>query len=190
MTDPDVLIVRRLIEAGDDFVSGNKLGTELALSRVSVWSHMERLRKQGFGFEAVRSRGYRLAKVPERLNPILVKAHCSLRSMPRIEFREEIDSTNSEAERLLASGVLTPLVVLSRSQNHGRGRLGRTWSSPDTGNLYILSSSSNLVVETTTAGTAVSAIDLSILNADNMSGLAYAPGSNNPFERSLYIIAR
>jgi len=56
--------------------------------------------------------------------------------MPGIEFRAEIDSTNSEAERLLASGTPTPLVVLSRSQNHGRGRLGRTWASPDTGNLY------------------------------------------------------
>jgi len=136
MTDPEVLIVRRLLQAGDGFVSGNNLGTELALSRVSVWSHMERLRKQGFGFEAVRSRGYRLESVPDSLNPILVKAHCSLRSMPRIEFRAEIDSTNSEAERLLANGAPTPLVVLSRSQNHGRGRLGRTWASPDTGNLY------------------------------------------------------
>jgi BirA family biotin operon repressor/biotin-[acetyl-CoA-carboxylase] ligase len=136
MSDPDVLIVRRLLQAGDGFLSGNDLGTELALSRVSVWGHMERLRKQGFVIEAVRSRGYRLTDVPDELNPILVKAHCSLRSMPRIEFRAEIDSTNSEAERLLAGGAPTPLVVLSRSQNRGRGRLGRTWASPDTGNLY------------------------------------------------------
>jgi len=136
MSDPEVLIVGRLLQAGDAFVSGNDLGSELKLSRVSVWSHMERLRRQGFGFEAVRSRGYRLKKVPTDLNPILVKVHCSLRSMPGIEFRTEIDSTNSEAERLLASGTPTPFVVLSRSQSRGRGRLGRRWASPDTGNLY------------------------------------------------------
>lgn len=136
MTDPEVLILRRLLQADGGFVSGNDLGAELNLSRVSVWVHMERLRKQGFAFEAVRSRGYRLTEVPNDLNPILVKAHCSLRSMPGIEFRTEIDSTNSEAERLLASGTPTPLVVLSRSQNRGRGRLGRRWASPDTGNLY------------------------------------------------------
>jgi BirA family biotin operon repressor/biotin-[acetyl-CoA-carboxylase] ligase len=136
MKEPEVLIVRRLLQAGDRFVSGNDLGTELGLSRVSVWTEIERLRKAGFSFEAAPRRGYRLIDVPNDLNPILVKAHCSLRSMPRIEFREEIDSTNSEAERLLASGTPTPLVVLSRSQTQGRGRLGRVWASPDTGNIY------------------------------------------------------
>jgi BirA family biotin operon repressor/biotin-[acetyl-CoA-carboxylase] ligase len=136
MNTADVLIIRRLLQAGEAFVSGNELGTELAMSRVSIWTHLERLKRQGFAFEAVRRRGYRLVTVPESLNPTLVQAHCSLRSLPTLEFRQEVDSTNSEAERLLAGGSPTPLVVISRSQSKGRGRLGRTWTSPDCGNLY------------------------------------------------------
>lgn len=137
MSSPDVQIVRRLLQAGDTFVSGNDMGTELALSRVSIWTHLEQLKKQGFGFEAIRRRGYRLTAVPEAINPILIQAHSSVRSMPTLEFRDEVDSTNSEAERLLAAGVRTPLVVIARSQSQGRGRLGRNWSSPDQGNLYV-----------------------------------------------------
>lgn len=137
MSSPDVQIVRRLLEAGDSFVSGNDMGTELALSRVSIWSHLEQLKKQGFAFEAVRRRGYRLTAVPETIHPILIQAHSSVRRMPVLEFRDEVDSTNSEAERLLAAGTRTPLVVIARSQIRGRGRLGRNWSSPDQGNLYV-----------------------------------------------------
>lgn len=136
MSSPDVQIVRRLLQAGDAFVSGNDMGSELALSRVSIWTHLEQLKKQGFGFEAVRRKGYRLTAVPETINPILIQAHSSLRSMPTLEFRDTVDSTNSEAERLLAAGARTPLVVIARSQTRGRGRLGRNWSSPDQGNLY------------------------------------------------------
>lgn len=136
MSSPDVQIIRRLLQAGDTFVSGNDMGTELALSRVSIWTHLERLKKQGFSFEAVRRRGYRLTAVPEGIHPILVQAHSSVRTLPTLEFRDEVDSTNSEAERLLADGVQTPLVVIARSQSRGRGRLGRNWASPDQGNLY------------------------------------------------------
>ena len=54
------------------------------------------------------------------------------------EFRhlalDEIDSTNSEAWRQLASGELGPLWITARRQTAGRGRSGRTWASGD-GNL-------------------------------------------------------
>ena len=62
----------------------------------------------------------------------------------------------------------------------------------ETGNLYIVSNrnADGVVVETTTAGTAVSVIDISSLNVDKPGGLAYALTSVNPSERSLYIVAR
>jgi BirA family biotin operon repressor/biotin-[acetyl-CoA-carboxylase] ligase len=43
---------------------------------------------------------------------------------------ESIDSTNSEAQRLAASGERSPLVVTADSQTEGRGRGGRAWQSP------------------------------------------------------------
>jgi len=62
----------------------------------------------------------------------------------------------------------------------------------DNGNLYIVSNrtADGIIVQTTTAGTAVSVIDIAFLNAKNPGGLAYAPSSVNPAERGLYIVAR
>jgi BirA family biotin operon repressor/biotin-[acetyl-CoA-carboxylase] ligase len=47
---------------------------------------------------------------------------------------EEIDSTNEEARRRAAAGEAGPLWIHARHQTAGRGRRGRTWTSP-TGNL-------------------------------------------------------
>lgn len=48
----------------------------------------------------------------------------------------ELDSSSSEAQRLLDQGQATPFAVIARQQSAGRGRLGKTWQSP-TGGLYL-----------------------------------------------------
>ena len=48
---------------------------------------------------------------------------------------DDIDSTNDEAKRLVASGERGPLWVTAKRQTKGRGRLGREWISPP-GNLH------------------------------------------------------
>jgi BirA family transcriptional regulator, biotin operon repressor / biotin---[acetyl-CoA-carboxylase] ligase len=133
----EVVIVRELIAAGDGFVSGTKLAQLLGMSRVAVWAHMEKLRLHGFSFDAVRRKGYRLTGRPARLNEVLLRASLHQRNRPlHLAFLPSVDSTNSEAERRLAAGEETPLVVIARAQTRGRGRLGRKWVSEDRGNLY------------------------------------------------------
>lgn len=53
----------------------------------------------------------------------------------RLAFHEELDSTNAEAMRLAASGDPGGLWVRAGSQQAGRGRAGRGWTSWP-GNLY------------------------------------------------------
>lgn len=137
MPDSHVLIIREFLAAEGDFVSGSELAALIGVSRVSVWSYMEKLKAQGFDFQAVRSKGYRLTKVPDALNQTLIQArlqHAAERFQAVV--LDEVDSTNSEAERLIANGQATPFVVISRLQTLGRGRLGRVWHSPRNGNLY------------------------------------------------------
>lgn len=55
----------------------------------------------------------------------------------RIEFHEEVGSTNTEAMRLALEGAPEGTVVLADAQSEGRGRLDRTWESPPSGNLYL-----------------------------------------------------
>ncbi len=137
MNAPELVILRELLARPDGFVSGSALAGKLGMSRVGVWQHMRRLRAQGFGFDAVRNRGYRLSRQPAGLNLLLVQAHLR----PRLRRTgllglAEVDSTNDEAERQLASGRPAPFVVLARRQTLGRGRFGRVWHSADNGNLY------------------------------------------------------
>ncbi|HYX37933.1 MAG TPA: biotin--[acetyl-CoA-carboxylase] ligase [Oligoflexus sp.] len=49
---------------------------------------------------------------------------------------ETLDSTSSHATRLLEGGESPPFVVFSQMQTQGRGRSGKTWSSPE-GGLYL-----------------------------------------------------
>lgn len=49
---------------------------------------------------------------------------------------DEIDSTNSEAKRLVLSGDATQSIILAHRQTAGRGRYGRVWQS-EAGNLHM-----------------------------------------------------
>jgi BirA family biotin operon repressor/biotin-[acetyl-CoA-carboxylase] ligase len=136
MPDTDVVILKALLEANTSFVSGNLLATELGISRVGVWARLEKLRQEGFGVEAIRHRGYRLTGEPAALNENLLRAYMDIAgSRMDLVFRNEVDSTNTEAEKFLASGRQTPFVVIAQKQTKGRGRMGRQWHSEDEGTL-------------------------------------------------------
>jgi BirA family transcriptional regulator, biotin operon repressor / biotin---[acetyl-CoA-carboxylase] ligase len=137
MPTPENLILSELLAGAPGWVSGAALASRLGVSRVAVWHHMEKLRAQGFEFEAQRSRGYRIASRPDGLHPALIEAQLKVR--PRgfsLLVLEEIDSTNDEAARQLGAGRPAPFAVLARRQTRGRGRFGRRWHSEANGNLY------------------------------------------------------
>lgn len=137
MPQTDIVILKALLENQPGFVSGNLLANELGISRVGVWARLEKMRDMNFSFEAIRHRGYRLLQEPPTLNDRLVRAYLALYGNALdVSYLSEVDSTNSEAERLLAAGHRTPFAVLAATQTAGRGRLGRTWHSPNEGNLY------------------------------------------------------
>jgi BirA family biotin operon repressor/biotin-[acetyl-CoA-carboxylase] ligase len=133
----DLTILRAMLTAGGGFVSGTALAQELGMSRVAIWQHMEKLREQGFVFEAVRSRGYRLTDRPMSLHALSIKAQIALSTPCSIITLDTVDSTNDEAMRRVGQGHPTPLIVISREQTKGRGRMGRDWLSEPNGNLYI-----------------------------------------------------
>ena len=136
MLQSEVLILRELIAGDPQPVSGQKLARLLGISRVAVWGQLQKLEKQGFKFEAIRSRGYRIVQMPATPHLALIQAHLRLRLVPELVCLDSVDSTNAEAERRLAAGAPVPLVIIAREQTQGRGRLGRHWHSAANGNLY------------------------------------------------------
>jgi BirA family biotin operon repressor/biotin-[acetyl-CoA-carboxylase] ligase len=55
----------------------------------------------------------------------------------RIEYHEEVESTNTEALHLAQQGAQDGTVVIADAQSAGRGRLTRSWESPPSMNLYL-----------------------------------------------------
>lgn len=118
-------------ERGDEFLSGQYLADVLGCSRTAVWKHIEELRKEGFQLEAVRSRGYRIIKTPERVSPDEIRLGLKTDFIGQnIHYEESVDSTQKIAQRLGVDNVPEGTVVIADEQVSGRGRLGRSFQSP------------------------------------------------------------
>ena len=138
MPTAEHVILRELLTHEKSWVSGAALAVKLGVSRVAVWQQMEKLRAAGFAFDAQRSRGYRISKLPGALYAPLVDTQLKVRPKNfSLHVLDDVDSTNDEAARQLATGRPTPFAVLARRQSHGRGRFGRVWHSESTTSLYV-----------------------------------------------------
>jgi BirA family biotin operon repressor/biotin-[acetyl-CoA-carboxylase] ligase len=133
-------ILAPFLRAGEQFISGEGIAEQLGVSRVSVHHHLEALRRDGFVFDAIRNRGYRLTSEPDAFHPTLFAALLVEQPVPFFaghQVRETVDSTNTVAEAALANGRAAPFFVLATRQTAGRGRRGRVWHSPPDANLYL-----------------------------------------------------
>lgn len=119
-------------------VEGAKLARELGVSRNAVWKVMNSLRQNGYEIEAVPNRGYRLLSVPDRLSEAEIRRWLAAEQVGRtLEIHEQLDSTNNRAKALAAAGAPHGTAVIADSQTGGRGRLGRSFFSPEHSGVYM-----------------------------------------------------
>jgi BirA family biotin operon repressor/biotin-[acetyl-CoA-carboxylase] ligase len=131
-------ILQLLREHPSAFLSGEEISRHLRVSRTAVWKRIERLRTLGYEIEASTRSGYRLIQSPDLLTPSEVKPLLKTEWMGKtIHYFQTLDSTNSKAYQLALNGAEEGEVVISESQEKGRGRLGRQWFSPPFLNLYL-----------------------------------------------------
>lgn len=127
MTREEVLA---LLSQGD-YVSGQKMSQQLGVSRAAVWKAIDRLRAEGYTIESATNRGYRLVGAPNRLSQAGVLRALGMHPwQDRIEVLDTVDSTNTYAKAVAAQGAPHGTVILSDYQSGGRGRRGRSFSSP------------------------------------------------------------
>jgi len=118
-------------EQGDAFLSGEQLSQQLGVSRTAVWKQIENLRAEGYVFEAVSRKGYRLVQSPIKLDIARLMALLETRTLGRsIHYYDEVSSTNTIAHDKVAQGAEEGTLVIAECQTAGRGRLGRPWFSP------------------------------------------------------------
>lgn len=135
MNKDDILQAIRSSRTG--FVSGAALAASTGVSRTAVWKHIKALEREGYCFEAVPSKGYRLTSSPDVTVVSDLLRGLKIRTIGReIVHLEETASTNTYAMDLAHKGAADGTVVIAEAQSGGKGRLGRTWESPR-GNLYL-----------------------------------------------------
>lgn len=136
-------------------VSGEALAAECGVSRAAIWKAINALREQGLQIEGTTNGGYQLKDddiFSDELFRQTFAANYPEFSESHIECFKEIDSTNTYAKRILAecgnlrdsSGTLTEAgqkyhkaIFIAEKQTAGRGRLGRTFVSPEKTGIYI-----------------------------------------------------
>lgn len=124
--------------ATGETVEGAKLAKELGVSRNAIWKVMNSLRQNGYEIEAVPNRGYRLLAAPDQLDEAEIRRWLAAKTIGReMEIHGILDSTNARAKALAASGVAHGTVVIADSQTGGRGRLGRSFFSPEHSGVYM-----------------------------------------------------
>lgn len=150
----------QLLHEAEGFVSGQELCDHFGVSRTAVWKVINQLKEEGYIIESVTRKGYRLLEAPDLMTaeeifaargrnhsacgpvssetPTNASSNGALRDIAgeklkmgcRILSYDTIDSTNIRAAKLDEEGYPSGSLVVSEEQTAGKGRRGRSWSSP------------------------------------------------------------
>ena len=117
-------LLQALSAAEGAYISGQQLAQQLGVSRAAVHKAAAALTAQGYALEAASRRGYRLLGG----DPFCTE---SVGPYPApVQLYDTLESTNRTAKLLALEGAAHGTLVLAGGQTAGRGRLGRSFTSP------------------------------------------------------------
>jgi BirA family biotin operon repressor/biotin-[acetyl-CoA-carboxylase] ligase len=120
------------------YLSGEEISRSANISRAAIWKYMQELRKEGYEIEAVPHLGYQLVSVPDKLLAHEIQFDLKTKIFGcKVFYHESLNSTMDEAFKLGMEGAPEGAVVCAEAQTKGRGRLGRSWSSPKHKGIYL-----------------------------------------------------
>jgi BirA family biotin operon repressor/biotin-[acetyl-CoA-carboxylase] ligase len=119
--------------------TGDALARHAGLTRAAVWKRIEALRSAGLDVRAQPGRGYVLAQPLDLLDADAILAGLPVAGRAQVAALDvawSLDSTNSQLLRqpVPQNGAV---VLLAERQTGGRGRRGRSWSSPLAAHVYL-----------------------------------------------------
>lgn len=133
------IVLQLLRENKGEFVSGEAISAKLGITRAAIWKAVSALRREGCVIEASTGRGYRLIRLPDRLDEQSIRACLGGLQIVGTTLRcfDSIDSTNSYLKREAAQGAPDGMVAVADEQTGGRGRRGRSFQSPSGKGIYL-----------------------------------------------------
>ena len=125
-------LVYQILARENDYVSGEKIGEELNLSRTSIWKAIQRLQQEGLMIDSIKNRGYKLIQ-GDLIVPNVIQEKTNL----NILYKAETKSTQTDAKEGIESRSQGNTLYLSTYQTAGRGRFQRPYYSPSQGGIYM-----------------------------------------------------
>ncbi len=119
----------------ESYESGAMLAAHFGVSRAAVGKAVQSLREGGVNIQAATNRGYKLAAGCDPLFAAGIERQ--LPEQLHLFYFDSVDSTNSEAKRQAAAGLVQDAFFVANSQSGGRGRRGRSFFSPPGSGLYM-----------------------------------------------------
>lgn len=122
----------------DAYVSGQDICESCGVSRTAVWKVINQLKSEGYEIDSVTNKGYRIIKAPDILSKSELESVIPQGGIvSSIVYFEETDSTNTRAKLLGEEGVEHGTLVVADCQTTGKGRRGRSFSSPAGQSVYM-----------------------------------------------------
>lgn len=125
-------LVYQILARENDYVSGEKIGEELNLSRTSIWKAIQRLQQEGLEIDSIKNRGYKLIQ-GDLILPDLIQEKTNL----IVRYKPETKSTQTDAKEGIEAGNKGNTLYLASCQTAGRGRFQRPYYSPSQGGIYM-----------------------------------------------------
>lgn len=131
-------ILKTLEENRGNSVNGAMMAEMLSVTRSAIWKNIKQLQKEGHHIDAVPNRGYRLKASNDILTAEGIAPYLKNRAQDfHLDVRKSVTSTNTLAKEMASKGAAEGTVVLASEQTEGRGRMGRSFYSPNSTGLYL-----------------------------------------------------
>ena len=128
--------VLSLLNTAGDFISGEEMSRQIGVSRMTVSSAVKSLRGEGYDITSVTNRGYKLNGGPDNITAGELAPYLAAERLKSIICLDTVDSTNNYL-KANSDGAANGTVVIADEQTGGKGRLGRSFSSPAGKGLYL-----------------------------------------------------
>ena len=137
-TKQDILAILEAHQG--ESISGERIAKELHITRSAVWKGIQALKEEGCPITAGTNRGYLLAADSDIFSPSSVTTRLTGAAAAaglQVEIRPEVTSTNTLLKEEAHLGTPGGKVLIAIQQSAGKGRMGRSFYSPQGSGLYM-----------------------------------------------------
>lgn len=131
-------ILKTLLANKGRYISGESMASELNVSRNTIWKSINKIKSEGINVITSKKLGYMIPKELDIISEYEIRENLieELKEVP-IYHLSTIDSTNDYAKRLANKDTPEYTLVIADTQTQGRGRMGRSFTSPLKSGIYM-----------------------------------------------------